>query len=70
MIPTAIDHLSTAEKLRLVWELWDSISEDQQHIPLSQTNKLEIQRTLDDYRLTGNKGDTWDVVKARILGVR
>jgi len=70
MIPAVVENLNLNEKLRLVWELWDSIAEDQHNIPLSEKNKNELKRTLDDYRRTGNKGDTWDVVKARILGSR
>ena len=56
------------EKLRLLWDLWDSMSSEHEKRPLSEAVKKELQESLDEYRRTGQKGDSWDVVKARILG--
>ncbi len=69
MIP-AVANLNVNEKLDLLWELWDSLRADEANIPVSEKDKKEVQRTLDEYRRTGKKGDTWNVVKARILASR
>ena len=70
MIPATIANLDFNAKLQLVWELWDSIAEDKNKIPLSASNKKELEHTLSEYRRTGEKGDMWDVVKARIRASR
>ena len=70
MIPAAIQNLSPAEKLDLLWELWDSLRASEADFPVSEKDKKELQLTLDEYRRTGEKGNTWDIVKARILASR
>jgi putative addiction module component (TIGR02574 family) len=46
------------------------MAQEQEKLPLSDATKTELQRSLDEYRRTGDKGDTWDVVKERILASR
>ena len=58
------------ERLQILWGLWDSMAQEQEKLPLSDATKTELQRSLDEYRRTGDKGDTWDVVKQRILSQR
>ena len=70
MIPAVIENLSVNEKLDLLWELWDSLRTNESKIPVSENHRKEVEETLDEYRRTGNKGDTWNVVKARILSSR
>ena len=67
MIPAAIQNLPVNEKLDLLWELWDSLRADESNIPVLESHRKEVEESLVEYRRTGNKGDTWDVVKARIL---
>jgi len=45
-----ISRLSTAEKILLVEDLWDSISADQTSIPIPQSHKDELERRLKRYR--------------------
>jgi putative addiction module component (TIGR02574 family) len=66
----SITALPPEEQLQLVWDIWDHLASDESKIPLSEKVKRELDKTLAEYRRTGNKGDTWDVVKARILGSR
>jgi putative addiction module component (TIGR02574 family) len=68
MLTNSLSQLGYQEKLQLVWELWDSLAEDTSHMPLSEEDKTELLRRYAEYERTGEKGDTWENVKARILG--
>jgi putative addiction module component (TIGR02574 family) len=44
-----LKHLSIDERIRLVEDLWDSIAADQNALPLTQEQRLELDRRLDRY---------------------
>jgi putative addiction module component (TIGR02574 family) len=44
-----INQLSTAEKILLLEDLWDSIIRDEASIPLPQSHKEELERRLKRY---------------------
>jgi putative addiction module component (TIGR02574 family) len=44
-----LKHLSIDERIRLVEDLWDSIAADQKALPLTQEQRLELDRRLDRY---------------------
>ena len=58
-----IEKLSVEERLALVEELWDSIAEA---TPLTEAQRSELDRRLQDHR--NNPGDVipWESVKASI----
>lgn len=44
-----LKHLSVDERIRLVEDLWDSIAADQNVLPLTPEQRLELDRRLDRY---------------------
>jgi len=59
--------LSVQDRLRLVAQIWDSIAEAPEAIPLTpETRKLLAQR-LEAHRNEPGAGSPWAEVKARLL---
>ena len=58
--------LSVSEKLQLIEEIWDSITVNQEEIPLTESQLQELDRRLASYQNGENKGESWEVVKQRI----
>ena len=58
--------LEAEERLRLVHEIWDSIAEHPDAIPLTDGERAELDRRLDEYERDRQSGSWWDEVKARI----
>ncbi len=57
--------LPIEERIRLVEDLWDSIASDQAALPLTNEQKLELDRRLEAYEADGNKGSlAGDVIAA------
>jgi len=61
-----IGRLSVDERLRLVEELWDSLAETPNSIPLTSAQRTELDRRLDAVEQDGAVGIPWDDVVARI----
>ncbi|HMQ79653.1 MAG TPA: addiction module protein [Ignavibacteria bacterium] len=59
--------LPDAEKLELIGDLWDSLS-NPNDIPLTDEQKEELDRRLEAHYKNPESGSSWDEVKARILG--
>ena len=59
--------LTVPEKLQLIAEIWDSVVIQAEQIPLSQSQKQEVERRLSSYQDLENQGDDWKNVKTRIL---
>ncbi|MDJ0576479.1 MAG: addiction module protein [Xenococcaceae cyanobacterium MO_234.B1] len=59
--------LSISEKLQLIEYIWDSLVVDADKIPLTQSQKQELDRRLASYQNLENQGESWEVVKQRIL---
>ena len=51
-----LSELNTEAKIRLVEDLWDSISEDQGKLELSPAHKAVLDRRLQRFELDGNHG--------------
>lgn len=62
-----IGNLSYSEKILLVEQLWDSIRAEAESSPLTDAQEAELDRRLADYELNPHEGDSWAIVKARIL---
>ena len=57
--------LSVAERIQLAEELWDSIPESAD-ISLTDAQKAELDRRLEDLERHPDAGEPWEVVRARL----
>ena len=64
---SAVLELPVAERLRLVEAIWDSIAEHPDALPLSETEREELDRRWADYLKDPTAGAPWSEVKARIV---
>ena len=48
--------LSIGERMQLVEDLWDSIAADQTVLPLTDEQRIELDRRLDAYETDNSKG--------------
>ncbi len=60
--------LSVPERVRLVQAIWDSIAAVPEMVPVTETEREELDRRLDAYYREPDAGSPWSEVKARILG--
>lgn len=62
-------HLSVAERLQLVEDLWDSIAQeaDTETLPLTTEERQLLDKRLAEYERDPDGGSSWEEVKARIL---
>ncbi len=51
-----LHELSIDEKIQLVEELWDSIAADQAELPMTEEQRSEIDRRLDEFDADGDAG--------------
>ena len=59
--------LSIAERIQLVEDLWDSIAQTPQEIPVTDAQKAELDRRLARFAQDSTRR-TWDEVKQRLTG--
>jgi putative addiction module component (TIGR02574 family) len=60
--------LSISERIQLVEDIWDSIAQTPESLQLTEEQKIELDRRLDDYHGDPGKGSPWEVVRERIRG--
>ena len=69
---SAVDyaHLTIAERLQLVEELWDSIAADAdaEALPLTDAERVPVDERIDELRTNPEAGQPWSDVRAQILG--
>lgn len=61
-----IESLSSEERLRLIEELWESLSESPEAVPLTDAQREELDRRLDDLERSGPEGIPWEEVLQQI----
>ena len=65
-----IDALSSAERLELLERLWDSLSREPTRVPLTDSQRAELDRRLDsldsDLKQGSSPGVPWNEVVRRI----
>jgi putative addiction module component (TIGR02574 family) len=63
-----INAMEPEERLRLIGDLWDSLSESPEDVGLTPGQRAELDRRLD--RLESGKATlvSWDELKARLVG--
>ena len=62
-----IFEMSVAQRLLLVEDIWDSIAEHPDEIPLTDSQKKELDKRLNAYYENPEAGKSWTEVKAKIL---
>lgn len=58
--------LTVSERIQLVEDIWDSIIEIPEAIPLTQTQKEELDRRLKEYNKNPDNVISWDEIKKKI----
>jgi putative addiction module component (TIGR02574 family) len=58
--------LTVSERLELIETIWESISDAPSEIPLSEAQRREIDRRLDQYAANPPRLNSWDTVRAQI----
>jgi len=59
--------LSNSEKLLLINELWDSLSSQEDVLPVPESHKKILDERLKEHEANPEQGSTWEEVKSRIL---
>jgi putative addiction module component (TIGR02574 family) len=65
-----LDRLTMDERLDLIEKVWDSLGAEASMIPLTPSQRDELDRRLDDLDREGPTGSTWDEAIARIRSSR
>ena len=60
--------LSVPERIRLAQAIWDSIAEVPEAVPITETEREELDRRLEAYYRNPSEVSPWPEVKARLLG--
>jgi putative addiction module component (TIGR02574 family) len=61
-----MSELSVAERIELAEDLWDSVLNEQDELPLTDAQKQELNRRLENYQQDPDAGSSWEAVKARL----
>ncbi len=61
-----ISELSVSERIQLAEDLWDSILNTPDEVPLNDEQKQELDRRLEMHRQNANQGSNWQSVKQRL----
>ena len=61
-----IDDLSIEERLHLLEQLWDSLRGTPGAVPLTDAQREELDRRLDDLERSGPEGIPWEEVQRQI----
>ena len=62
--------LTPDERLDLLEQLWDSLAPTPEAIPLTEAQRVELDRRLDDLAREGPVGVTWDEMLDRVRSHR
>lgn len=63
---TDILRLSVAERIQLAEDIWDSVAEVPEAVPLTDEQRAELDRRLEEYHQNPDAGSPWEVVRERI----
>ncbi len=59
--------LPLSDRIKLVEDIWNSIADEADHLPLSKEQELELDRRLALMRKNPTRAIPWDLAKQRIL---
>jgi putative addiction module component (TIGR02574 family) len=65
--PVDYSQLSASERIQLAQELWDSVHEHAQHMPLTDVQRQELDRRWAAYQAGEMTASPWPEVKNRLL---
>ncbi|MBN2490380.1 MAG: addiction module protein [Planctomycetes bacterium] len=60
--------LSAAERLRLIEQLWESLCQDPSQVPVTDAQRTELERRLDEIDAGDVEGIAWEEVLRQIRG--
>ena len=66
LVKSDILSLSVPERILLVEDIWDSVAEVPDIMPLTEEQKKELDRRLNAYHANPAGGSPWEVVRERI----
>lgn len=58
--------LSVAERVQIVEDIWDSISKNPEELSLSEVEKVELDKRLENYKRNPNEGIEWETLKRNL----
>jgi putative addiction module component (TIGR02574 family) len=58
--------LSVAERIQIVEDIWDSISESPESLALTEAEKAELDRRLAGYEKNPDEGIEWETLKKNL----
>lgn len=59
--------LSVPERIQLVEDLWDSIAAEQESIPVTDAQKEELRRRLEEHEADPDSAIPWTEVRERLI---
>jgi putative addiction module component (TIGR02574 family) len=62
-----IRKLSVPERLQLVAEIWDSILDAPELLPVSDELALELQKRLEEHRASPETSESWESVEREVF---
>jgi putative addiction module component (TIGR02574 family) len=60
--------LPIGERIRLVEEIWDSIARESEALPLTDEQKAELDRRLEELEADPSSGVPWEEARKRYFG--
>lgn len=61
-----IFELSVAERIQIVEDIWDSIGNAPEELALSEAEKLELDKRLENYRQNPKEEIKWETLKKNL----
>lgn len=52
-----------AERVELAQAIWDSVARNPENVPLTETQREELDRRLDEYERNPTEGSSWESMK-------
>ena len=68
MTVLGLDELSPEARMSLIEELWESLSANEEQVPITDAQKADLDKRLAAFRADPKAGATWEEVKARLKG--
>ena len=58
--------LSVEDRIRIAQEIWDSVAADEEAVPVTQVQKDELDRRLDDLARNPDAGRSWEEFRSEL----
>ena len=58
-----IRRMSVSERIQLVEDIWDTIAESNQDLPLTSAQETELDRRLQQYSRNPRAGRSWETIR-------